>query len=162
MSGTRIRRLVGGFPKEPGHGNWDELSSLPGPPRLMETLFLEILNVDVGKDACHEVGSPEQEDATGEVMIHRYFCGRDGVGYEWTERVVLESSDFPVGVTITSAGLPGIDLLWRFDLAYEGQLGHCGFRHGDLVVTFADAGIEGRFAKFWEQVFGLRPVFVPT
>ena len=29
MNGARTVRLTGGFPKEPEHGNWDELTSLP-------------------------------------------------------------------------------------------------------------------------------------
>ena len=162
MSGPRTARLTGGFPKEPEHGNWDELSRLPGPPRLVEALFQEILGVDVTTDKCRNLAEPEPEDALGDAVIHRYFCGADGLGYAQTERVVSESSDFPVNVTIASTGLPGMDLVWRFDLEYQGQLGHCGFRHRDLVVTFADAGNEDRFEAIWARVFGLRPRFGPT
>ena len=95
-------------------------------------------------------------------MIHRYFCGAHGLGYAHTERVASEGSDFPVNVTIASAGRPGADLVWRFDLEYQGQLGHCGFRHRDLVATFADAGNEDRFAAIWARVFGQRPRFGPS
>ena len=119
------------------------------------------MDVVKGETKCRKLAEPEAEDSDGDVFIHRYFCGDDGFGYAQTERAVTESSDFPINVTITSARLPGIDLSWRFDLEYQGQLGHCGFRHRDLVVTFADAAAEERCAAIWERVFGLRPVFVP-
>ena len=162
MADARTVRLTGGFPREPEHGDWEELTSLPGPPRLVEALYRGMLDVDVTSDTCRKLAEPEPLDDEGDVVIHRFFCGHDDVGYAQTEQVITVSSDFPVGVTITSAGLPGVKLVWRFDLAYQGQLGHCGFRHRDLVVTFADTGTEDRFATFWQQVFGLRPVFAPV
>ena len=76
MSGPRTVRLTGGFPKEPEHGNWDELSSLPGPPRLVEALFHEILGVEVTTDKCRKLAEPEPEDAAGDAGIGGLGRGR--------------------------------------------------------------------------------------
>ena len=148
--------LSGGAPREPEHGNWHELTSLPGPPRFLEALFRELCDVDVTPGRCRLIS---EDTATEGVKLSKFLCGGKKVGFRQSERTVTESSDFPVDVEIETVGLPGIELSWRFKLDYQGQLGHCGFRHGRLAVGFADDAARARFVEIWRLAYDRTPEF---
>jgi len=148
--------LVGGLVREPEHGNWDELTSLPGPPRFLRALFSELCGVDVSDDKSDTAHNHSEEDGVAE---YQFICGTDEIGYEQKETVVLESSDFPISVEIRTFGLPEIEVVWDFDLTYQGQLGHCGFRHRHLLARFDSAQAKVRFENVWTETFGNAPVF---
>ncbi len=148
-------KLVGGYPAEPEHGNWDQLTSLPGPPRLIEALFREISGADVSSDTNVRIGEAEEIEAG--VLRHTFRCGTEAAGYVQTERVITESKAYPVQAAISTHGLPGMTIDWSFSLEYEGQLEHCGFRHGELLADFESSASRQQFQAIYEQVYGHPP-----
>ena len=157
MSGTvPWKILVGGFVPEPEHGNLEQLTALPGPYRFLGNLFAAIADVDVKANRRETARKVSKEDGLAE---YRFVCGTDRIGYEQSETRVLESSDFPMRVSISTFGLPGIALHWTFDLTYQGQLGHCGFEHRRLAVAFDNADSESRFCSLWTDLYGHPPEF---
>ncbi len=148
--------LKGGFPREPEHGNWDELASLPGPPRFFEALFREVAG-DFTWSGSVQLES-EKDD---ELETRSFLCGTAVLGCRVTERVVLVSSDFPISVAVATHGLDGLEVRWDYALPYQGQLGHCGFRHRWLSVSYADSAALARFEATWRAVFGHAPVLGP-
>ena len=94
------------------------------------------------------------EDFAG-FSVRRGLSGTSQIGYKWTERFPLETSDASVQVETDTHGLPGIEIVWTFRLRYAGQLGHCAFRHGRLEVRFATEDAKARFEESWAAVFGV-------
>jgi len=148
--------LTGGFPREPEHGNWDEIASVPGPPRFFEALFREVA-ADFTWSGSVELDRVRDD----ELETRTFLCGTVGLGCRVTEQVVLVSSDFPISVAVVTHGLEGLKIHWDFAIPYQGQLGHCGFRHRWLSVTYADPKALARFEAAWRTVFGHAPVLEP-
>ncbi len=148
--------LAGGFVREPEHGNWDELTSLPGPRRLLEALFSELAGVDVSP---HKSDGQDVAAADEGVAVRHFTCGTDAVGYRQTETVVLESTSFPISVAVQTFGLPGLEVVWDFNLTYQGQFGHSGFEHRHLLARFENVGAKAQFQQIWLKTFGSIPEF---
>lgn len=148
--------LVGGMVQEPAHGDVEDLTALPGPPSFLRALFKDLCGVDVSQHKKLAAGGGVKEEGVHE---SRFICGTDETGYEQHKTVFTESSDFPVVVDLKTFGLPGIEMVWHYDLTYQGQLGHCGFRHRHLRARFDSAPAKARFEKIWVKVFDVHPEF---
>ena len=148
--------LKGGFPREPEDGNWDELTSLPGPPRFFEALFREAAG-----DFTWSGSVPLDREKDDELETRTFLCGTAELGCRVTEQVVLASSEFPISVAVVTHGLDGLEVRWDYELPYQGQLGHCGFSHRWLSVSYADPAALTRFEATWRAVFGHAPVLGP-
>src|SRR5262249_48372360 len=123
-------RLTAGAPDEPDSSDWDALcAGNPSPQQLFVALFDRIAR-----------GLPDQqpislnEDHTH--RVHTIWFGDHRYGIKVTEIASVETTDFPMGCTWETFGLPGMTVVWRFALAYAGQLGHCAFRQRELVCDF--------------------------
>ena len=149
--------LKGGFPREPEDGDWDELTSLPGPPRFFDTLFRDVAGVEPAWGRSVQLDNEKDE----ELETREFLCGTAERGCRIKEQVVLISSDFPISVAVATHGLDGIEVRWDYELPYQGQLGHCGFRHRWLSVRYADPAALARFEATWRAVFGHAPVLSP-
>ncbi len=151
--------LSGGFVREPEDGNLDEVTSLPGPATFLRALFLELTGVDIPPLARETHSSSSEEDgvATGKATF-----GTDDAGYVQSEMSSTESSMFPAYASIKTHGLPGLEMSWSYELSYQGQLGHSGFRHSSLRVRFENPEAREQFEKVWAGIFGCVPEFKPS
>ncbi len=149
--------LIGGFPREPENGTWEELSSLPGPRSLLEALFVEFCGISLND-------MPQTEDEGSRTIADDWqtrviTLGSASAGIRQVERKCIRTTALPVSESVETFGLPGLDLHWEYDLEFSGQFGHTAFRHDRLTARFATVEARQHFEAVWERVFGTKPQF---
>jgi hypothetical protein len=152
--------LTDGFPREPDAGDWQQLTSMPGPRSLLEALFVEFSGVSLND-------MPQTEDADGgkidgDWQTRTIVLSKNGVGMRQEELKCIETSALPLRESVTTFGLPGLEVHWEYHLDLAGQLGHCAFGHDRLTARFDDDDVKQRFENIWKRIFDKTPVFQPS
>jgi hypothetical protein len=149
-------RLTDGAPDEPDSSDWDALcAGNPSPQQLFVALFDRIAR------GLPDRG-PTEVDEDDTHRAHTTWFGDARYGIKVTEIASVETTDFPMVCTWETFGLPGMAVVWRYALEYAGQLGHCAFRHRELMGDFDTAADQRRFTDVWREVIGKVPVFAPA
>jgi len=153
--------VAGGLPREPEHGNLDDLTTLPGPYSLLQALFFELCGVHLNDLSRREVATAE-DAVTEDGETRDFIIGDDTTGFRQSEQTWPDSAAVPMRVAIETHGLPEIALQWRYTLSHMEQLGYCAFRHDHLQVAFEAETARHRFEGIWRRVFDTPSLFEPT